>query len=110
MEKYHSDQEYEEIITDQLGDMQLRENLRSAMDTLRANRKNLIKNRYSEWENLRELGKEVKLKILSRLDEYLELFEKTPPKTALKSITLKTAMKLMKSFTTSLKKRISIAF
>ncbi|RVY12815.1 iron-sulfur cluster-binding protein [Helicobacter pylori] len=76
MEKYHSDQEYEEIITDQLGDMQLRENLRSAMDTLRANRKNLIKNRYSEWENLRELGKEVKLKILSRLDEYLELFEK----------------------------------
>ncbi|GLP40619.1 hypothetical protein HpBGD97_15010 [Helicobacter pylori] len=36
MEKYHSDQEYEEIITDQLSDMQLRENLRSAMDTLRA--------------------------------------------------------------------------
>ncbi|MGL2860924.1 LUD domain-containing protein, partial [Helicobacter pylori] len=84
MEKYHSDQEYEEIITDQLGDMQLRENLRSAMDTLRANRKNLLKNRYSEWENLRELGKEVKLKILSRLDEYLELFEKNATKNGFK--------------------------
>lgn len=54
------------------------------MDILRVNCKNLIKNCYSEWENLRELGKEVKFKILFRFDEYLELFEKNVIKNGFK--------------------------
>ncbi|GMB93765.1 Iron-sulfur cluster binding protein [Helicobacter bizzozeronii] len=71
----HSAQEYENAIKEKLGDEQLRTNLRSAMDTLITNRKNLIANRYHDWEELRELGKNAKLKVLARLDHYLQTFE-----------------------------------
>ncbi|WP_104706696.1 LutB/LldF family L-lactate oxidation iron-sulfur protein [Helicobacter bizzozeronii] len=71
----HSAQEYEEAIKAKLEDEQLRTNLRSAMDTLITNRKNLIANRYHDWEELRELGKNAKLKVLARLDHYLQTFE-----------------------------------
>ncbi|MFC3847704.1 LutB/LldF family L-lactate oxidation iron-sulfur protein [Helicobacter baculiformis] len=71
----HNTHDYQEVITEKLGDAQLRTNLRSAMDTLIHNRKKLIESRYPEWEELRELGKNAKLKVLSKLDHYLETFE-----------------------------------
>ena len=72
---YHSDNEYHHSITTHLADMQLRENLKSSMDTLKTNRKKLIENRYHDWESLRELGKQIKQKALKNLPELLEKFE-----------------------------------
>lgn len=71
----HSAQDYENAINEKLNDEQLRTNLRSAMDTLIANRKKLLAKRYPDWEELRELGKNAKLKVLSKLDRYLQTFE-----------------------------------
>ncbi|PAF41556.1 LutB/LldF family L-lactate oxidation iron-sulfur protein [Helicobacter sp. 11S03491-1] len=81
---FHSTKEYEEAITAKLSDEQLRKNLKSAMDVLKTNRKNLIQNRYTDWEGLRELGKEVKIKALSHLDELLERFESNALKNGFK--------------------------
>lgn len=72
---HHSANEYHESITTHLSDSQLRTNLKSAMDTLKNNRKKLVATRYHDWEALRELGKEVKQKALSNLPELLERFE-----------------------------------
>lgn len=72
---FHSNKEYEEIIIEKLGDGQLRKNLKSVMSTLKTNRKNLINSRYNDWEGLRELGRQAKIKALSHLDELLERFE-----------------------------------
>ncbi|WP_120945971.1 LutB/LldF family L-lactate oxidation iron-sulfur protein [Helicobacter labacensis] len=71
----HSDQDYEKVITEKLGDAQLRTNLRSAMDTLIHKRRDLLASRYPEWERLREMGKNAKLKVLAQLDTYLQRFE-----------------------------------
>ncbi|PAF51634.1 LutB/LldF family L-lactate oxidation iron-sulfur protein [Helicobacter sp. 13S00477-4] len=81
---FHSTKQYEVAIANKLSDEQLRKNLKSAMDTLKTNRKNLIKQRYTDWEGLRELGKEVKLKTLSHLDEFLERFENNATKNGFK--------------------------
>lgn len=72
---FHSNEQYEDVIGEKLSDDQLRKNLKSVMTTLKNNRKNLIKARYTDWEGLRELGKAVKIKALSHLDELLERFE-----------------------------------
>ncbi|PAF53113.1 iron-sulfur cluster-binding protein [Helicobacter sp. 13S00482-2] len=73
---FHSNEQYEATINKKLSDPQLRKNLKSVMNTLKTNRKNLINARYTDWEGLRELGKAVKLKALSHLDELLERFER----------------------------------
>lgn len=67
---------HEQIVEQKLQDKQLRENLYSAMHTLQTNRKNLIKNRYTDWEGLRQKGMQVKQNALSHLDERLMEFEK----------------------------------
>lgn len=72
---YHSPQKFHDSIVTHLGDSQLRENLKSCMDTLKANRKKLIANRYYDWEGLRELGRQIKQRALSNLPELLERFE-----------------------------------
>lgn len=72
---FHSNKEYVASIAQKLGDKQLRKNLKSVMNTLKTNRKNLINNRYNDWEGLRELGKQAKIKALSQLDIFLERFE-----------------------------------
>lgn len=72
---FHSNEQYEDTISEKLSDNQLRKNLKSVMTTLKTNRKNLINARYTDWEGLRELGKAVKIKALSHLDELLERFE-----------------------------------
>ncbi|TLD80232.1 iron-sulfur cluster-binding protein [Helicobacter sp. MIT 05-5293] len=79
-----SHQEHTDIVHIKLGDKQLRKNLQSVMDTLKNNRKNLIKSRYTDWEGLRELGKEVKQKCLSQLDVLLERFEQNATKNGIK--------------------------
>lgn len=63
------------IISEKLNDSQLRKNLHIAMHMLQANRKKLIKERYKDWESLREEGRKVKQNTLSRLPELLEEFE-----------------------------------
>lgn len=79
-----SHQEHTDIVHTKLGDKQLRKNLQSVMDTLKNNRKNLIKSRYTDWEGLRELGKEVKQKCLSQLDVLLDRFEQNATKNGIK--------------------------
>ncbi|PAF46572.1 iron-sulfur cluster-binding protein [Helicobacter sp. 12S02232-10] len=81
---FHSAKQYEDAISSKLADGQLRKNLKSAMTTLKTNRKNLISSRYTDWEGLRELGKEVKIKSLSKLDELLERFESNALKNGFK--------------------------
>lgn len=68
-------QQYHDIINSQLNDKQLRKNLKSVMDTLKTNRKNLISARFYDWEALREKGKAIKQKNLRQLDKLLETFE-----------------------------------
>lgn len=70
-----SHQEHTNIVHTKLNDKQLRKNLKSVMDTLKTNRKNLITSRYTDWEALREQGKAVKQKSLSQLNILLERFE-----------------------------------
>ncbi|WP_104697966.1 MULTISPECIES: LutB/LldF family L-lactate oxidation iron-sulfur protein [unclassified Helicobacter] len=64
-----------DLISEKLNDTQLRKNLHFAMDMLQTNRKKLIKDRYRDWETLREEGRKVKQNTLSRLPELLEKFE-----------------------------------
>ena len=68
-------QQYHDVIHTKLEDAQLRKNLLSVMDTLKGNRKKLISTRFLDWEALREKGKEIKQKNLSKLDVLLETFE-----------------------------------
>ncbi len=68
-------QQYHDVIHTKLEDAQLRKNLLSVMDTLKGNRKKLIATRFLDWEALREKGKEIKQKNLSKLDLLLETFE-----------------------------------
>ncbi len=81
---YHSDKQYHDSIITHLGDSQLRQNLKSCMDTLKVNRKKLIANRYYDWEGLRELGKEIKQRALSNLPNLLETFEKNAQRQGIK--------------------------
>ncbi len=71
---------HEKIVEEKLQDEQLRKNLYSAMHTLQTNRENLIKNKYINWEELREKGKQVKENTLNTLDQRLEEFEKNATK------------------------------
>ena len=75
-----SHQEHTNIVHTKLNDKQLRTNLKSVMDTLKGNRKNLIASRYTDWEALREQGRAVKQKTLSQLDTLLERFEQNATK------------------------------
>ena len=75
-----SHQEHTNIVHTKLNDKQLRTNLKSVMDTLKGNRKNLISSRYIDWEALREQGRAVKQKTLSQLDTLLERFEQNATK------------------------------
>ena len=60
---------------EKLNDEQLRKNLEFGMSLLQGNRKKLLKERYPDWESLREEGRKVKQNTLSRLPELLERFE-----------------------------------
>lgn len=75
-----SHQEHRNIVHTKLHDTQLRTNLKSVMDTLKKNRKNLITSRFVDWEGLREKGRAVKQKSLSQLDVLLERFEENAKK------------------------------
>lgn len=81
---FHSKEQYEEIVHNKLNDEQLRKNLKSVMTTLKKNRKNTIASRYTDWEELRKLGKEVKQNALSKLPELLEKFEANATKNGFK--------------------------
>lgn len=72
---FHSKEQYEEVVHNKLNNKQLRKNLKSVMTTLKQNRKNTIASRYTNWEELRELGRKVKQNSLSKLPTLLENFE-----------------------------------
>ncbi|CRF48293.1 Predicted L-lactate dehydrogenase, Iron-sulfur cluster-binding subunit YkgF [Helicobacter heilmannii] len=76
----HSDHDYEQVIGEKLNDAQMRTNLRSAMDTLIHKRKDLLEDRYPEWEQLRTMGQNAKLKVLAQLDTYVQRFEENATK------------------------------
>ncbi len=81
---FHSTKQYDEIIHKKLNDKQLRKNLKSVMRTLKQNRKNTIAARYTDWEELRELGRKVKQNALSNLPKLLERFEQNAIKNGFK--------------------------
>lgn len=68
--------QFHTAINEGLENKQLRTNLLSAMDTLRANRKKLLTTRFIHWESLREKGKGLKQNTLAKLDSTLEEFER----------------------------------
>ena len=63
-----------ELIQEKLNDAQMRANLDSAMHTLQRNRKNLIAANFTNWQELRERGKNVKQNALNSLGERVEEF------------------------------------
>lgn len=80
----HTHKEYENIVHNKLNDEQLRKNLKSVMTTLKTNRKNTIKARYENWEELRELGRKVKQNALANLPQLLEQFSQNAIKNGFK--------------------------
>lgn len=80
---FHSKEQYEEVVHNKLNNKQLRKNLKSVMTTLKQNRKNTIASRYTNWEELRELGRKVKQNSLSKLPTLLENFEQNAIKNGL---------------------------
>ncbi|MGM9995354.1 MAG: iron-sulfur cluster-binding protein, partial [Campylobacter sp.] len=62
------------LIQEKLNDAQMRANLDSAMHTLQRNRKNLIAANFTNWQELRERGKNVKQNALNSLGERVEEF------------------------------------
>jgi L-lactate dehydrogenase complex protein LldF len=59
----------------ELGNAQLRANLRNATDTIRAKRARVV-SEVPDWEELRDAGRAVKADVMARLDEYLAQFER----------------------------------
>lgn len=62
------------LIKEKLNDAQMRANLDSAMHTLQKNRKNLIASHFTNWQELRERGKNVKQKALNSLNDRVSEF------------------------------------
>lgn len=79
----HMKKQYAYTINQKLQDSQLRQNLKSVMDTLKGNRKRLINSRFYDWEALRTKGKNLKQKNLAKLDSLLETFESNATKNGL---------------------------
>ena len=63
-----------ELIVRKLNDAQMRANLDSAMHTLQRNRKKLIESNFTDWQGLREQGRNAKQKALNSLDERVSEF------------------------------------
>lgn len=75
---------HEKIVREKLQDQQLRNNLFSAMHTLQTNRKNLLNNKFNDWEGLRSKAKKAKDNALNTLADRLEEFEKNATKNGFK--------------------------
>lgn len=76
--------DHRKLIHEKVNDKQLNKNLEYVMNILQTNRRNLINERYNDWESLREEGRKVKQNTLSRLPELLERFEKNAEKNGIK--------------------------
>lgn len=72
---YHSVEDYEKLIDEKLSDKQLRDNLKSAMDTLKEGRRSLIFNKFNDWHLLRDKASSIKQKCLSNLPNLIQEFE-----------------------------------
>ena len=66
---------FPEAARTELANVQLRTNLRTATDTIRAKRARVV-GELPDWEELREAGRAIKADTLVRLDEYLLQFER----------------------------------
>lgn len=71
---------HEEMVHIKLGDAQMRENLNVAMHTLQRNRANVIKDKFQDWQGLRNKAKQAKNNALMCLEERLLEFEKNATK------------------------------
>lgn len=69
-----SHEHYLTTLDEKLHDKQMRDNLHSAMSTLRAGRKRLVENNFNDWEHLRTKASAVKDKCLGKLDVLIEKF------------------------------------
>ena len=58
----------------ELANTQLRENLRSATETIRSKRAQTV-GELPDWEQLRDAGEAIKADVLAHLDDYLIQFE-----------------------------------
>lgn len=72
--KDYSQANFLKTLDEKLNDKQMRENLHSAMSTLRAGRKKLVENDYNDWEVLRAKAHQVKQNCLGKLDVLIEQF------------------------------------
>ena len=82
----HIKEQYHQAIETGLNNEQLRTNLLNAMDTLRGNRKKLIQNRYTDWDDLRKKAKELKQKTCASSIETWSFLSKMQPEMESKCI------------------------
>lgn len=66
---------FPEAAKEALGNRQLRENVRHATNVIRGRRAQVV-SELSDWEALREAGRQIKAHVLRHLDTYLEQFER----------------------------------
>ncbi|PZT48038.1 iron-sulfur cluster-binding protein [Helicobacter valdiviensis] len=71
---------HEELVSIKLNDLQMRDNLRSAMHTLQNNRLKVIEDKFQDWQGLRDKAKQAKNNALSSLYDRLLEFEKNATK------------------------------
>ena len=65
---------FSDLAEHELGNLQLRANLRAATDTIQAKRTRVV-GELPDWEALRESGRAIKADVIARLDAYLVQFE-----------------------------------
>lgn len=80
----YSKENYYKTLEKNLNDKQLRQNLASAMSTLKKGRRKLVEEKFNDWQSLREKAAKVKLNSLSRLDELIVKFEQNCEKNGMK--------------------------
>src|SRR3954451_20027843 len=66
--------DFPEAARSALANQQLRANVRRATDVIRGKRA-LVVGEMTDWQELREAGRQIKAHVLRHLDEYLEQFE-----------------------------------
>ncbi|KAA6230367.1 iron-sulfur cluster-binding protein [Campylobacter sp. LR264d] len=75
---------HEQIVGVKLNDNQMRENLMKAMHTLQRNRLNIIKDKFNDWQGLRNKAKTAKNNALMSLKDRLLEFEENASKNGIK--------------------------
>ncbi len=75
-----SHEQHEKLVDSKLADQQMRDNLSKAMHILQNNRLNVIKNKFDNYEGLRQKAKRAKNNSIYRMADVLEEFEQNATK------------------------------